>query len=42
MNPMTAREVINLIEWLKEKGFDDSEIVECIESVEGKKEKSED
>ena len=37
MEPMTAREVLNLIEWLKAQGFDNDKVVECIEAVEGKK-----
>ena len=34
---MTAKEVLNLIDWLREQGFDNDKIVDCIESVEGKK-----
>lgn len=37
MKAMTAREVLNLIEWLKAKNFTSDEIVDCIEAVEGKK-----
>lgn len=37
---MTAKEVLNLIDWLREQGFDNDKVVECIEAVEGKKEKS--
>ena len=37
MKPMTAREVLNLIEWLKSKNFTSDDIIECIEAVEGKK-----
>lgn len=33
---MTAREVLNLIEWLKSKNFSSDDIVDCIETVEGK------
>ena len=33
---MTAKEIINLIDWLRAQGFDNDKIVECIESVEGK------
>ncbi len=33
---MTAKEVINLIDWLRKQGFDNDKIIECIESVEGK------
>jgi hypothetical protein len=39
MENMTAKEVLNLIDWLREQGFDNDKIVECIETVEGKKEK---
>ena len=41
LKKMTAREVVNLIEWLKKKNFSSDDIVDCIESVEGKKEKKE-
>lgn len=34
---MTAKEVLNLIDWLREQGFENDKIVECIEAVEGKK-----
>lgn len=37
MEKMTAKEVLNLIDWLREQGFDNDKIVECIETVEGKK-----
>ena len=37
LKAMTAREVLNLIEWLKSKNFTNDDIVDCIESVEGKK-----
>lgn len=37
MEKMTAKEVLNLIDWLREQGFDNDKIVECIEAVEGKK-----
>ena len=39
LRAMTAREVLNLIEWLKSKNFTSDDIVDCIESVEGKKKK---
>ncbi len=39
LKAMTAREVLNLIEWLKSKNFTNDDIVDCIESVEGKKKK---
>lgn len=42
MKAMTAREVLNLIEWLKARNFSSDDITDCIESVEGKpKEKEE-
>ena len=34
---MTARELLNLIDWLRKQGFEDDKIVECLESVEGRK-----
>lgn len=37
LKAMTAREVLNLIEWLKSKNFSSDDIVDCIEAVEGKK-----
>lgn len=37
MNEMTAREILNLIDWLRMQGFDNDKIVECIEAIEGKK-----
>ncbi len=37
MEGMTGKEILNLIDWLKKKGFDNNDIVECIEAVEGKK-----
>jgi len=40
LKAMTAREVLNLIEWLKEKNFSSDDIVDCIETVEGKKKKT--
>ena len=39
LKAMTAREVLNLIEWLKSKNFTSDDIVDCIETVEGKKKK---
>lgn len=30
---MAAKEVGNLMTWLKEQGFDDDKIVECIETI---------
>ncbi len=42
MEYMTAREILNLIDWLRNQGFDNDKIVECIEAIEGKqKEKAE-
>lgn len=37
MKQMTAREILNLIDWLRSQGFDNDKIVECIEAIEGKK-----
>lgn len=37
MEAMTAKEILNLIDWLREQGFDNDKVVECIEAVEGKK-----
>ena len=37
LKAMTAREVLNLLEWLKSKNFSSDDIVDCIEAVEGKK-----
>ncbi len=37
MDEMSAREILNLIDWLREQGFDNNKIVECIEAIEGKK-----
>lgn len=34
---MTARELLNLIDWLRAQGFSNEKIIECLESVEGKK-----
>ena len=42
LKAMTAREVLNLIEWLKSKNFTSDDIIDCIESVEGKKKKDKD
>lgn len=32
-----AHEVLNLTFWLREQGFDNDKVVECIEAVEGKR-----
>lgn len=37
MEQMTAKEILNLIDWLREQGFDNDKVAECIEAVEGKK-----
>lgn len=37
MEDMTAREILNLIDWLRKQGFDNDKIVECIEAIEGQK-----
>lgn len=34
---MTARGLLNLIDWLRAQGMGDDKIVECLESVEGRK-----
>lgn len=39
MKNMTAKEILNLIDWLRAQGFDNDKVVECIEAVEGKKTK---
>lgn len=39
---MTAKEIINLIDWLRAEGFNNDKIVDCIESVDGKKNKPND
>lgn len=42
MKKMTAKEILNLIDWLRAEGFDNDKIIDCIEAVEGKeKEKTE-
>lgn len=33
---MTAKELLNLIDWLRKQGFENDKIVECLESVEGR------
>ncbi len=42
LKAMTAKEIINLIDWLREQGFDNDKIVDCIERVEGKKDSKKD
>ncbi len=37
MNEMTAKEILNLIDWLRAQGFDNDKVVECIEYTEGKR-----
>lgn len=34
---MTAKELLNLIDWLRKQGFEDDQVIECLESVEGGK-----
>lgn len=34
---MTARGLLNLIDWLRAQGMDNDKIVECLEAVEGRK-----
>lgn len=36
MEAMTAREILNLIDWLRAHGYDNDKIVECIEYIEGR------
>lgn len=36
LKKMTAKEILNLIDWLRAQGFDNDKVVECIEAVEGK------
>lgn len=38
LKSMTVREVLNIIEWLKSKNFSSDDIIDCIETVGGKKE----
>lgn len=35
---MTAKEILNLIDWLRAQGFSNDKIIECIEYTEGKQE----
>ena len=37
MQTVSAKELLNLIDWLRKQGFEDDKIVECLESVEGRK-----
>ena len=37
MEQMTAKEILNLIDWLRAQGFDNDKVVECIEYTEGKR-----
>lgn len=41
METMTAKEILNLIDWLRAQGFDNNKVVECIEYTEGKQKKPE-
>ncbi len=34
---MTAKELLNLIDWLRAQGFSNEKIIECLETVEGRK-----
>lgn len=34
---MTAKELLNLIDWLRDEGFSNDKIIDCLERVEGKK-----
>lgn len=40
MKTMTAKEILNLIDWLRAQGFDNDKIIDCIETVEGKEKTS--
>ena len=33
---MRAKEILNLIDWLRKQGFDNDKVVECLEFVEGR------
>lgn len=37
---MTAKESLNLIDWLKGQGSSNEKIIECLKSVDGKKQES--
>ncbi len=37
MEYMTAKEILNLIDWLREQNFSNDKIIECLEAVEGRK-----
>lgn len=37
LSMLLAKELLNLINWLREQGFADDKIIECLRSVEGKK-----
>ena len=34
---MTAKEILNLGDWLRAEGYSDDKVIECIEVVEGRK-----
>lgn len=36
LKKMTAKEILNLIDWLRAQGFSDDKIIECIEATEGR------
>lgn len=36
MKKMTAKEILNLIDWLRAQGFNNDKIIDCIETIEGK------
>lgn len=38
---MTAKKVLNLIDWLRAQGFSNDKIVDCLEYTEGKREMKE-
>lgn len=36
MRKMTAKEILNLIDWLRAQGFNNDKIIDCIETIVGK------
>lgn len=34
---MSAKERLNLIDWLRKQRFEDEKVIECLECVEGRK-----
>ncbi len=35
----TAKEILNLVDWLREQEFNNDKIVECLETVAGRKDR---